>query len=175
MRAFLQWKPCPCCGGKHFGNIRAGETAIDWGSVYDGRASVDNTDPKFALIEAYAGEYSRSRRDAIIALVNRDTGKRVKFDRIVPGRPTVTLVQREGPFGEGRIIMKTLHEKHGAKLGKQDKHDSATVATFLKVTRAYCDAIERGELDMPEHITEMPVEGTTKFVRSFIIDEAPKH
>lgn len=62
-----------------------------------------------------------------------------------------------------------LHQKLGSKLGHQDKSEKVT---FLKVTRAYCDAIERGEISMPEHIMEIPV-GGTKYFRGFVIDEAP--
>lgn len=80
-----------------------------------------------------------------------------------------------GHFNNGVFIMESrhrpLHEKHGAKMGKQDKTADAK-ATFLKTTRDYCDKIESGQIDMPEHIVEIPA-GNGKYFRAFLIDENP--
>ena len=86
------------------------------------------------------------------------------------------FVTVSGHFNDkGQFIMESvhhpLHEKHGAKLGHQDKTADAK-ATFLKTTRAYCDAIERGQIEMPEHIVEIPA-GNGKYFRAFLIDENP--
>jgi hypothetical protein len=60
---------------------------------------------------------------------------------------------------------KPLYQRLGAVLGPQ-----ADKKLFLAVTRAYCDAIERGEIQMPEAIAELPL-GHGKFVRMFVIQE----
>jgi hypothetical protein len=62
-----------------------------------------------------------------------------------------------------------LHQKLGGKLGAQD---STSVNQFVKISRAYTDAIEAGEMTMPEHIIEIPL-GGARYFRGFVIDESP--
>lgn len=170
--AFIQWKICPCCGGKHFGNIRAGDTAIDWGSPYDTRASIDNTDPVWAVIEALAGPFSRHIQDVIAGMVNRETGKLVKFERIVPGRPPVTFVQsRKGPFGEGRIIMQHEH-KHAHHGGLSETGEVVDQEAFKKNVADYNAKVQSGEVVGVAVAPPLPIPGLPgHYAKTFIVKE----
>lgn len=147
LAAFIEWKTCPECGaGNHFGNIRVGENCDKWSAPYDARCNVDNTGD-LAVIEAYAGAYSEERRNVVIGLVNRETGKRVLFDRLVPGRPAVTYVQSEtGPFGEGKIIMHVQKMKapHAGRDTKKDAHGKPDPEQVEQVTLAMIEQRKAG-------------------------------
>lgn len=85
--------------------MRSGPDAIAWGSAWDAICFVDNTQA-VAVIEGYCGrgKYTKARRNTIVELVNRETGKEVTWDRRKRNEPLRTLVQL--PRGaEGRIRM----------------------------------------------------------------------
>jgi hypothetical protein len=90
-------------------------------------------------------------------------------DQIVT-RPPFTFQESDKSMektetAHGHHNKQPLYQRLGAVLGPQ-----ADKKLFLAVTRAYCDAIERGDIEMPEQIAELPL-GHGKFVRMFVIQE----
>ena len=60
-----------------------------------------------------------------------------------------------------------LHRKMGGHVGPQTAADKTQ---FLAIARAYLDAIERGDMQMPEQLGEMEL-GGGKYLRMFVIQE----
>lgn len=166
MHAFLQWKLCPHCDGKHFGIIRSGPEARVWPDPWDAECTVDNTGT-LAVIEAYWGssKFTRERQDVIVALVNQETGKKAYFER--RGAAPRAATQVSGVNSKGRVIMATqsLHSQHGSKLGAQT--DQKKVIALVEL---YLVEMKAGRMTV-DHITEIDV-SNGKFVRSFLMDES---